>query len=355
MTEKQAFMETENDPGAISETVEQMRYGPVDPSGATGLALQALDTAREALQLAAAAAEASRYASASMSRSTLRTYASCWEQWARWCSDNGQSALPADGATIALYIAWRARTHAPATIALDLAAIAAAHRAAAHADPTTELAVKIVLRGIRRTHGVAQRKKAPLVVAALRAVLDGLDDSTRGRRDRCMLLVGWAGALRRSELVAINHEDLTLAPEGLALVIRRSKTDRYGAGDVVGLPRHEDERYDVVRAYVAWQSRTGDTAGPVFCPVTRAGYVVPRRMCDRTVALVIKRVAARAGLQGDYSGHSLRAGLATSAAAAGAGEASIMRQTRHKSVTVMRGYIRPASIWIENAAAVAAL
>lgn len=355
MTEKRAFMDVDSERPESRSLIEHVVARPVDDQSTAGVALQALDTARYALQLAAAAQEAARYAAASMARSTLKTYASYWEQWQRWCEDNGQSALPADGGTVALYIAWRARTHAPATIQAELAAIAAAHRAAAAPDPTKDLEVKTVLRGIRRTKGVAQAKKSPLVAQALREVLGTLDDSARGRRDRCMLIMGWAGALRRSELVAIDHEDLALVAEGLVLTIRRSKTDRYGAGDTVGLPRHPDTRYDVVQTYLDWVAISGAHAGPVFRPVTRSGYALPRRINDRSVALLVKRVARLAGLQGDYSGHSLRAGLATSAAAAGAGEAAIMRQTRHKSTTVMRGYIRPASVWIENAAAVAAL
>lgn len=355
MTEKRAFMEVDSERPDSGVIVEHTRLNPVDGQSTAGVALQALDVAREALQLAAAAAEASRYAAASMARSTLKTYASHWDAWQRWCADNGQSAMPADGGTVALYIAWSARTHAPATIQAQLAAIAAAHRASAYPDPTKDVEVKIVLKGIRRTKGVAQAKKSPLVVEALREVLATLDDSVRGRRDRCMLLIGWTGALRRSEIVAIDHEDLALVTEGLVLTIRRSKTDQYGHGDVIGLPRHEDPRYDVVRAYCGWVERSGCHDGPVFRPVTRHGYVLPRRMNDRSVALLVKRVAKIANLQGDYSGHSLRAGLATSAASAGAGEASIMRQTRHKSITVMRGYIRPASVWLDNAAAVAAL
>lgn len=355
MSEKRAFMEVDSERPESRSLIEHAVAHPVDRQSTAGVALQALDVAREALQLAAAANEAARYAAASMARSTLKTYASHWDAWQTWCADNGQSAMPADGGTVALYIAWSARTHAPATIQAQLSAIAAAHRASAYPDPTKGVEVKIVLKGIRRTKGVRQAKKSPLVVEALREVLATLDDSVRGRRDRCMLLVGWAGALRRSEIVAIDHEDLALVTEGLVLTIRRSKTDQFGQGDVIGLPRHDDPRYDVVRAYCGWVERSGAHSGPVFRPITRHGYVLPRRLNDRSVALLVKRVARRANLQGDYSGHSLRAGLATSAAAAGAAEASIMRQTRHKSITVMRGYIRPASVWLDNAAAVAAL
>ena len=294
MTEKGAFLDVDGAGPDSPAALEQTRKQAVDALSTAGVALQALDTARYALQLAAAAQEAARYAAASMARSTLRQYSVSWEQWHNWCADNGQSALPADGGTVALYIAWRARTHAPATIQGDLSAIAAAHRAAAHPESD---------EGSRRSRqffgasgarwGWPRPKKAPLVVEALRAVLATLDDSVRGRRDRCMLLIGWTGALRRSELVAINHEDLALVAEGLVLTIRRSKTDRFGQGDTVGLPKHPDARYDVVRAYLGWVERSGAHDGPVFRPVTRHGYVLPRRINDRSVALLVKRVAKK--------------------------------------------------------------
>ena len=355
MSEKRAFLDIEQASTESGARVEQASYQAVDDLSTAAQATRALELATSALQLAAAAAEASRYAQLATSPATWRQYQSSWSSFARWARDTGVGALPAQGEHIALYIAWRARTRQPATIAGDLAAIAAAHRAHGYDDPTKDASVKLVLKGIRRSRGVAQRKKTPLVVESMRAVLGTLDDRVRGRRDRAMLLLGWAGALRRRELCALDQDDIALDEKGLILRVRRSKTDQMGVGVSIGLPRHEDARYDPVRAYCAWRECTGFDGGPVFRGINRHGGISRRRINDREVARLVKRVAAAAGLQGDYSGHSLRAGFATAAALAGASERSIMAQTRHRSVEVMRGYIRPASIWLENAAAVAAL
>lgn len=355
MTEKHAFMDIGQLPDAAPGVLEQTVYQAVEGSSTAGLALQALDTARQALLLAAAAEQAARFAAAATSPATWRTYQASWRSWTRWCADNALPALPADPGHVALYIAWRARTRAAATIAGDLAAIAAAHRAGGLDNPTTDTAVRVVLRGIRRTNGTAQRRKTPLVLEAMRAVLATLADDVRGRRDRAMLLLGWGGALRRSELVALNWEDLQIVEEGLVLRVCRSKTDQERRGATVGLPRHDEGKYDPVRALCAWREVAGGGEGPVFRAVHGRGWIGRRRIGDREVARLVQRVCRAAGLEGDYSGHSLRAGFATAAAAAGAHERAIMAQTRHKSLEVMRGYIRPASIWIENAAAIAAL
>lgn len=355
MADKRVFMDITAQSSAPSATVEQTAALGVDDLSTAAQAARALEMATSALQLAAAAAEASRYASMATSASTWRTYTASWGSFTRWARDTAVQALPAQGEHIALYIAWRARTRTPATIAGDLAAIAAAHRAAGLDDPTKDPAVKVVLKGIRNVRGVAQRRKTPLVVESMRAVLATLGDTARGRRDRAMLLLGWGAALRRRELVALDHDDVDIVAEGLVLRVRRSKTDQAGVGVTIGLPRHEDARYDAVRAYCAWRECAYGEHGPVFRPITRHGRILSRRIGDREVARLVKRVCSRAGLQGDYSGHSLRAGFATSAAAAGAAERSIMTQTRHTSVEMLRRYIRPASIWIENAAAIAAL
>ena len=355
MSEKHVFMDIEPPGRPARDVIEHVDQEAVDDLSTAARAARALELATSALQLAAAAQEASRYASLATSPATWRTYQASWGSWARWARETAVPALPATGEHIALYIAWRARTRQPATIAGDLAAIAAAHRAHGHDDPTKDAAVKLVLRGIRRSRGVAQRRKTPLVVESMRSVLATLDDRPRGRRDRAMLLICWAGALRRRELVSLDQGDIDVVPEGLAVRVVRSKTDQQGRGAVIGLPRHPDAAYDPVRAYCAWRECTGFDGGPVFRPINRHGGISLRRIGDREVARLVKRVALAAGLQGDYSGHSLRAGFATAAAAAGATERAIMAQTRHRSLEVMRGYIRPASIWIENAAAVAAL
>ena len=335
--------------------VEQTDQDAVDNHQDAGTALLALDVARQALGLAAAAAEASRYASAARSRGTYDVYRAYWRGFTSWMRDNGLQALPARPVDVSLYIAWRARTRTVATVRCDLAAIAAAHRDAGQEDPTKDEPVATVLRGIRRTRGDKPRRKTPLVAAALRSVLEQLPDDARGRRDRLLLLVGWGAALRRSELVALDVGDCEVRAEGLAVTVRRSKTDQTGLGRLVGIPYHDDARYDVVRAFQAHVGSVAVPDDPLFAHASSEPLRGGSRISDRYVARLVARVALRAGLTGDFSGHSLRAGFATEAAARGASERSIMAQTGHQSVMVARTYIRPASIWLDNAAAIAAL
>ena len=335
--------------------LEQETLEPVDNRQETGTALLALDVARQALGLAAAAAEASRYASAARSRGTYDVYRAYWRGFTSWMRDNGLQALPARPVDVSLYIAWRARTRTVATIRCDLAAIAAAHRDAGQEDPTKDEPVGTVLRGIRRTRGDKPRRKTPLVAAALRSVLEQLSHDARGRRDRLILLIGWGAALRRSEIVALDVGDCDVRAEGLAVTVRRGKTDQTGRGRLVGIPYHDDERYDVVRAFQAHVGSVAVEHDPLFAHDCAGPTRDGTRVSDRYVARLVQRVALRAGLQGDYSGHSLRAGFATEAAARGASERAIMAQTGHQSVMVARTYIRPASIWLDNAAAIAAL
>jgi len=316
---------------------------------------RALATAKRALQLAGAALAAQRFAMAARAQSSWRGYARDFAAWARWAEDAGETALPAPPPALALYIAELATSHKPATISRLLAAIRAAHVDAGLEDPSKAPAVKAVLAGIRRELGVAPRRKTALVVAAMRAVLAQCGDDARGRRDRLLLLVGWGAALRRSELVALDLGDVAEQAEGLAVVIRRGKTDQEARGRVVGIPHTREVRYDPVAALHEWLAYRGGRDGPLLWPVDRYGKVHPRRLDDRTVARVVKRVAHAAALEGDYSGHSLRAGFATAAAAAGAPLPAIMRQTGHRSTDTLMGYIRPATIWQENAAAMAAL
>ena len=208
--------------------------------------------------------------------------------------------------------------------------------------------------GIRRTHGTAPgRKIAAATTDVLRDAVRGLARAPgpRALRDRAMLLVGFAAALRRSELVALDVRDLRFAPEGLVLTLRRSKTDPNGAGAEVAIPFGAGEVTCPVRAVRAWLAAAGIGAGAVFVSVTRAGRPTGIRLSDRDVARAVKAAVAAAGYDArDYAGHSLRSGFATSAARAGVPEAAIMAQTRHRSVAAMRGYVRRGGLFSDNAA-----
>lgn len=307
------------------------------------------------MELAGLAAAAAGYAQGSKAPNTRRAYRSDWEHYTMWCALTGLQAMPADPSTVCLYLTAHASSLKVSTLRRRLACISQAHRAAGHDTPASSPAVRAVWAGISRAHGQAPRRKTPLVVEAMRACLDELDDTPRGRRDRALLLVCWAGALRRSEVVALTLSDVHVEDRGLVVTVRRGKTDQVGEGRQIGLPFGRRAPYCPVRSYQAWTGLLSSRRGPVFVAVGQDGRPSSRALDGRHVARLVKRVADQAGLVGDYSGHSLRAGFATAAAAAGASERSIMAQTGHKSVIIARGYIRPATLFEDNAAAVAAL
>ena len=216
--------------------------------------------------------------------------------------------------------------------------------------------VRETWKGIRRARGVAQQEKAALLTADLRRMMGALAPGMRGARDRALLLLGFAGAFRRSELVALDVEDLDFREEGLIIFLRRSKRLRGAGGPDDCIFRGSVPATCPCRSLRAWLEGAGITHGPVFRPVNRHGGVSEQRLSDRAVALVIKRYAVGIGRDpSEFSGHSLRAGLVTSAALAGASEASIMAQTGHRSAAMVRRYLRVRSVFQDNAAGEAGL
>lgn len=283
---------------------------------------------------------------------TRRAYASDWAHFAAWCARHGHASMPAAPEIVALYIADLAGVKAPATIQRRLTSISVAHRTAGHETPTRAGVVADTWRGIRRTFGTAQHGKAPARTQEIRAMVATLDDGPAGARDRALLLVGFAAALRRSELVALDVDDVAEREDGLVVTLRRSKTDQEGAGEQLGVPYGSDPATCPVRALRRWLAVSSIDDGPIFRPVDRNGAIAARRLSAQAVALVVKRAAERAGFDpAAFAGHSLRAGLITSAAEAGVQERHIMAQSRHKSVPVMRRYIRGATLFQDNAAA----
>lgn len=186
----------------------------------------------------------------------------------------------------------------------------------------------------------------------LQRLVAALPDSLSGSRDRLLLLVGFAGAFRRSELVALDLEDITITPDGLEVLVRRSKTDQEGTGTVKGIPFGSNPRTCPVRAFRAWIERSGITTRTLFRHVDRHGCLHAHRLSGHAIARIIKRLAKVAGLDPvQFSGHSLRAGLATAAARAGKADRTIMRQTGHRSRAMLDRYVRDADLFTDNAAA----
>src|SRR5579875_1090135 len=231
------------------------------------------------------------------------------------------------------------------TIRRRIAAIADLHSRHELASPTTSKLFREVLRGISRERGTAPHKKAALTVEGLRAILDELaNEGLRGIRDRALLLVGFHGALRRSELVALDVEDLQFEPEGLILRIRASTTDQEGQGAEIGLPRHPDATIEPVRAREYWLEAAVITTRPVFRSLSLRGELQATRLDGRDVARILQRAARRVGVCSDLAAHSLRAGFITAAAKAGVAIDRIAAVSRHKSVPVLLGYVRRARV-----------
>jgi site-specific recombinase XerD len=315
-----------------------------------------LPITEQALEMAEIVSEARDYIAASRAENTTRAYRTGWAQFTTWCDGHGATALPASAEIVACYVADLATVAKPATIDARLAAISAAHRAAGYDSPTKTEAVRLVRRGVRRTFGTAQRRVRPITVSELRTMVKGLGTDSGGCRDHALLLLGFAGALRRSELVGLDVEDVTEGPDGLTVRLRRSKTDQEGAGRTVGIPYGSNPSTCPVRAWRAWLELSGITEGPAFRSVDRHGRIGITRLTAQAVALVVKGHAARAGLDSsEVAGHSLRAGLATAAAEAGVPERVIAATTGHKGTAMLRRYIREGSLFRENAASAVGL
>jgi site-specific recombinase XerD len=296
--------------------------------------------------------KAQDYVRHSLAANTLRAYASDWQDFTSWCQANGRLPLPALPETVSLYISSLADDAKVSTLTRRISAISQAHQAASFDSPTQSALVRQVMKGIRRTKGTAEAGKSPVKVEHLRTIMAGMDpERPLDVRDRALLLIGFAGAFRRSELVGLNIEDLEFNDDGLVIHLRRSKTDPEGPGRKVGIPYGSTPATCPVRAVKDWLNVLKVEKGPVFRLINRHGQVFERGVSSKAVALVVKRLTSKHGIQGDYAGHSLRAGLATAAASAGVPERAIMAQTGHTSLATMRTYIREGSLFLENAAA----
>ncbi|MFC7738582.1 tyrosine-type recombinase/integrase [Roseomonas sp. GCM10028921] len=285
---------------------------------------------------------------------TRRAYRAAWADFTAWYEANGREALPAAPETVGTYLAARASSLRAATLALRLVAIGQAHRLAGHRMDAGHPAIRKTLQGIRAVHGSAPRKKDAAVAAVIRDMADVLAKrpGLRAMRDRALLLVGFAAALRRSELVAFDVQDLAFVSEGLVVTIRRGRTDQEGRGVEIGIPFGISERTCPVLALRTWLYKAAIQEGAVFRSVNRHDRLGTARLSDRDVARVVKACVEAAGYDPTaFAGHSLRSGFITSAARAGVAERAIQNQSRHKSLPVLRGYIRRGSLFVDNAAA----
>jgi integrase len=285
------------------------------------------------------------------SEATRRAYVSDWKHFLAFCEAREMDALPAEPGTVAMYLAAYADALRVSTLERRLAAISQVHQGAGYPDPPTRhSSVRRVFAGIRREVGGASVGKSAILTEDLRRMVAALPDTLLGRRDRALLLVGFAGAFRRAELVALDVRDAQFTRAGLVVHVRRSKTDQDGKGDRVGIPNGKHPETCPVTALRAWLDAAGIRGGAIFRYVDRHGKVRGRSR-PQAVAIVVQRAAKAIGLDPRvFGGHSLRAGLATSAAIAGVTERKIMDQTRHTSERMLRRYIRDGEMFRDNAA-----
>ncbi len=297
----------------------------------------------------------------SRAAATLRAYEHDWKMFRAWCDTHGFLPLPASSEAVILYATelTRNQNRSLGTLTRRLAAVSQFHQQMGFASPTASWETKKFLAGLRRQLGVAPERKKAVSIPDLQKIVALLPDTLLGQRDRAILLVGFAGAFRRSELVAIDVEDCAQTPEGLTVKLKRGKTDQEGKGRLVGIPRGQDQDQNQdqnqatcpVRAWEDWRRAGKIDQGPLFRVMNRHGQVLDKRLSGEAVAMVVKRCVWWLGYNGeDFAGHSLRAGLATSAAAAGKSERAIMDQTGHRSLSTVRRYIRDGSLFRDNAA-----
>ena len=337
-------------------------------------ALQSRPDAGVSVRIEEDAERARAFARAATAANTKRAYRADWADFCAWCDDRGVSALPASKETVALYVASRAEVGPDgedgrptpglkvSTLERRLSAINQAHRQTGHEAPASrrDEPLHSVWAGVTRTKGVAVDKVSPTLPDDLRHMVEALPRGEDGewtlaaKRDRALLLVGFAGALRRSELVAIEADHVQFTAEGMRLRLPRSKADQEGRGATLGIHYGQAPLTCPVRAMRSWlqagREATGaPLAGPVFRKVDRWGRLWMTGLTSGAVAKLVKRAASRAGLDASlYSGHSLRAGFATQAARAGKHERAIMAHTRHKSERVLREYIREGALFEDN-------
>ena len=278
----------------------------------------------------------------SKSENTLRAYQSDYNDFSLFCSKNGFQAMPTQPKILALYITHLASYSKYSTLKRRLASISILHKTKGHYIDTKHPIIIENLMGIKRTNGSNQKGKKPLLINDLKLLINAIDKSKekniRKIRDKALVLIGFSGGFRRSELVDIEYEDIEFVEEGVKIFVKRSKTDQSGEGMTKAIPYFDSINFCPVKALNKWVVVAELKNGKIF------------NISDKSVALIIKKYANYAGLDAHrYAGHSLRSGFATSTAESGAEERNIMAMTGHKSTEMVRRYIKEANLFKNNA------
>ncbi len=290
----------------------------------------------------------------SKANNTLRAYKSDFRDFGAFCAKHGLSSLPSEPKIIALYLTHLSKNSKISTIRRRLVSISMLHKLKGHYLDTKHPIITENLLGIKRVKGSIQRGKKPILINHLKSTINVIDDQKNKEikklRDRSIILIGFGGGFRRTELISIDYEDLEFVPEGLKITIRRSKTDQFGEGMIKGLPYFPNEIYCPVTSLKKWLEVSKIKSGPIFRRFSKGSLLTENRLTDQSVVLLMKKYLNLAGIENkNFAGHSLRAGFATVAAESGADERSIMAMTGHKTTQMVRRYIREANIFKNNA------
>ena len=278
----------------------------------------------------------------SKANNTLRAYQSDFRDFSIFCTKNGFSFMPTQPKIIALYITHLSKSFKFSTLKRRIASISVIHKLKGHYLDTKHPIIMENLLGIKRTLGSRQKAKKPILINDLKLIIKVIDEDKI--RDKALILLGFAGGFRRSELVNVYFQDIDFVPEGVKILIRRSKTDQSGEGSIKAIPYFENQEFCPVIALKDYLNKKFSNLDK------RKKEVKIFEISDKSVALIIKRYAEKAGLDSSkYAGHSLRSGFATTAAEFGAEERNIMAMTGHKTTQMVRRYIQEANLFKNNA------
>ena len=286
---------------------------------------------------------------------TIRAYKSDFKDFGAFCAKHSFRALPTAPKIVALYLTYLSGKDAKmSTLRRRLVSIGMIHKLKGHYLDTKHPIIIENLMGIKRVKGSIQKGKKPILINHLKSIINAINqqeiDEIKKFRDKSLILIGFGGGFRRTELISIDHEDLEFVPEGVKITIKRSKTDQFGEGMVKGLPYFSNELYCPVINLKKWLELSNIKSGPIFRRFAKGSVLTKNRLTDQSVALLIKNYLNLAGIENsNFSAHSLRSGFATVAAESGADERSIMAMTGHKTTQMVRRYIREANIFKNNA------
>jgi len=309
---------------------------------------------REIIQNSRLSIKAKRRLAKSKADNTLKAYSSDWSDFSDWCAYHGVMDLPAAPETIVNYINDLADDAKANTVSRRVTAISENHIAAGYVrdNPAKEGMVRAAVAAIRREKGTFQRGKTPVLMETLYLLADCFGDDIVSVRDKALLLLGFAGAFRRSELVRIQMDELDFTPQGMTIFVPHAKGDQLGHGATIAIPYAPDPEICAVRAVEQWILAAQLQFGPLFRGFKRNLEIKAEQLNDKSVALIVKKYAEKAGFDPDnFAGHSLRRGFATSAAQHDVDALTIMRQTRHKSEKMVHRYIEQGNIFKDNALA----